>query len=156
MIHTVVEKWHLVLWFGFLVRSQQLLDCFLTKKTLTTKDIKESHPCFVSQTSASLQPAKPCQVERGQLKKRGWARKQLHRIRRLRTNFLTLFFSLSRLKQAVVDHPFYCPVKNKRILFHASVCSIQGWLNHSSPHELPPVSGTARGDEVTMLPHVSL
>lgn len=56
------------MWFGFLVRSQQLLDCFLTKKTLTTKDIKESHPCFVSQTSANLQSAKPCQVERGQLK----------------------------------------------------------------------------------------
>lgn len=59
------------------------------------------------------------------------------------------FFPFPRLKQAVSIIPF-APCEEKHILFNTSMYSIQGWLNHSNPPELPPLSGIARGDEVTL------
>lgn len=55
------------------------------------------------------------------------------------------FFSLSRLKQAVVAHPFLCLVMNKHILLHVTVCLMEGWLNHSNPYEVSPVNDMAAG-----------
>lgn len=140
MIHTVVENGILVLWFVFFGKKQAAAAVFLNKKTSAIKGIRQ--PLLHSQTSLSLQPVKPCQVERGQFYKgvRGW--KQLHRIRRLGTSFFVLF-PLSRLKQAVVAGPCLCLVKNKHILLDASVCLMGGWLSHSNAHEVPPVSDMA-------------
>ena len=56
---------------------------------------------------------------------------------------LPCFFPVSRLPQAVVDHPFFCPIQNKHILLDTSVYLKEGWLNHANRRELPPVSDMA-------------
>lgn len=107
------------------------------------KDIKDSHLCVLSHTTPHLQPAKLSSWKRT-VKKRGWGWKELHRIRGLGTNFLTLF-TLSSLNQAVVDHPSLCPVKNNHITFDDSVCLMEVLAESSSSSWTTPVSDMAGG-----------
>ena len=65
----------------------------------------------------------------------------MHRFKRLSTSLF--FFSLCRLKQAVIAHPFLCIVQNKHILLDASVCLREEYLNHSNAHEVWPVIDVA-------------
>ena len=80
----------LVLWFGFLVKSSRLPECFLTKTTSMIKDIKDSYLCVLSHNTC-LQSAK-LSCWKKTVKKGRWRWKHLHRIKGLGTNFW-LFFS---------------------------------------------------------------
>lgn len=57
--------------------------------------------------------------------------------------YFLVLFSLCRLKQAVIAHPFLCIVQNKHILLDASVCLREEYLNHSNAHEVWPVIDVA-------------
>lgn len=140
MIHTVVKNG---IWFCglvFLVRSWQLLECFLTKKTLQPKTSKRATLVLSAKPLPLYSQPNHAKLKEDSLKRRVRMEKitQNQKFGYQLPHSFFFFFPFRRLKQAVVDHPFHCPVKNKHILFNTSMCSIQGQLNHSNPCELPP------------------
>ena len=126
------------MWFGFLVRSWQLLECFLTKKTLQPKTSKRATLVLPANPLPLYSQPNHAKLKEDSLKRRvrmGTITQNQKFGYQLPHSFFPPF---RRLKQAVVDHLFHCPMKKKHILFNTSMCSIQGRLNRSNPHELPP------------------